>query len=63
MTVAFNAQPNIILDRFSTILEQEIEQASINPREAIFVNFLDPRYSPDTGGYLLHVATVCPLLR
>jgi hypothetical protein len=36
---------------FVDLLEAEIKKSGINPQHGVIINFRDPDYSPETGGY------------
>ena len=49
-----NIQPSQFLNitkKLRLILESEIRAANVPPGEAVILNFRDPNYGPETGGY------------
>ncbi len=51
MNIVTNGYPIAVSKRLIGILEKEISRASINPTDPIYINFRDPDYTAETGGY------------
>ncbi len=51
MNIVTSGYPVSVSKRFVAILEKEISRASINPSETVVLNFRDPDYSLESGGF------------
>ena len=51
MTVQSEGYPVAVSKGFAKILEQEIADSGVNAGDGVILNFRNPDYSPETGGY------------
>ena len=51
MNIQTDIYPLPVTKRFITILTQEIKESGADTTEGVVLNFKDPSYSPERGGY------------